>query len=101
LWGFATMNGMSFQGYPRIELYETVRTGESAFGRVHGTDLFDYLAQHPEDSAAFNAAMTSVSTSETLSIVEAYDFSRFGTVVDVGGGRGGLLAAILSANPHL
>jgi hypothetical protein len=45
--------------------------------------------------------MTSMSTAETASIVKAYDFSRFRTIVDVGGGRGGLLAAILSANPHL
>jgi hypothetical protein len=45
--------------------------------------------------------MTSISTNESVSIAKAYDFSRFNTIVDVGGGRGGLLAAILSANPHL
>jgi hypothetical protein len=98
---YATMIGMSFFGYARIGLHETVRTGESTFGRVHGMEIFDYLAKHPEDAAVFHAAMTSISTSETASIVEAYDFARFGTIVDVGGGRGGLLAAILSANPHL
>jgi O-methyltransferase domain len=99
--GWATMIGTPFHGYPWIELYETVRTGEPAFRRVHGMEIFDYLAKHPEDAAVFDAAMTSISTSETVSIVEAYDFARFSTVVDVGGGRGGLLAAILSANPHL
>jgi O-methyltransferase domain len=45
--------------------------------------------------------MNSISTTETVNIVEAHDFSHFSTVVDVGGGRGGLLAAILSVNPHL
>jgi O-methyltransferase domain len=69
------MIGMPFHGYPWIGLYETVRTGESAFGRVHGMEIFDYLAQHPEDAAVFDAAMTSISTSQTVRIVEAYDFA--------------------------
>lgn len=99
--GWATMVGMPFHRYPWTDLYETVRTGESAFDRIHGKEVFEYLAEHPEDAAIFDAAMTSISTTETASIVKAYDFSRFRTIVDVGGGRGGLLAAILSANPHL
>lgn len=99
--GWATMVGMPFHRYPWTDLYETVRTGESAFDRVHGSKVFDYLAEHPEDAAVFDAAMTSISTSEAVSIVQAYDFARFGTIVDVGGGRGGLLAAILAAHPHL
>ncbi|HEY6423527.1 MAG TPA: methyltransferase [Pseudonocardiaceae bacterium] len=98
---WATMVGMPFHRYPWTDLCETVQTGDSAFDRVHGTKVFDYLAEHPEDAAIFDAAMHSVSTSETVSIVQAYDFTRFGTIVDVGGGRGGLLAAILAANPHL
>lgn len=99
--GWATMMGMPFHRYAWTDLYEAIRTGESAFDRVHGTKLFDYLAEHPEDAAVFDAAMTSVSTSETVRIVQAYDFTRFGTIVDVGGGRGGLLTEILAANPHL
>lgn len=99
--GWATMVGMPFHRYPWTDLYETVRTGESAFDRVHGKEIFDYLAEHPEDAAVFDAAMTMVSSTAAVSIVEAYDFSRFGTIVDVGGGRGGLLAAILAANPQL
>ncbi|MGH3787659.1 MAG: methyltransferase [Pseudonocardiaceae bacterium] len=97
--GWATMVGMPFHRYAWTDLYETIRTGESAFDRVHGTEVFDYLAEHPEDAEIFDAAMTSFSTSETASIVNAYDFARFNTVVDVGGGRGGLLSAILAANP--
>ncbi len=99
--GWAAMVGMPFHRYPWTDLYETVRTGESAFDRVHGTKVFDYLAEHPEDAAFFDEAMTSISTTEAVSIVDAYDFTRFSTIVDIGGGRGGLLAAILSANPHL
>jgi hypothetical protein len=99
--GWATMVGMPFHRYPWTDLYETVRTGESAFDRVHGSKVFDYLAEHPEDAAVFDAAMTSISAAETASIVQAYEFARFSTIVDVGGGRGGLLAAVLAANPHL
>ncbi|MBV9162098.1 MAG: hypothetical protein JO309_16490 [Pseudonocardiales bacterium] len=99
--GWATMVGMPFHRYPWTDLYETVQTGESAFDRVHSTKLFDYLAEHPEDAAVFDAAMASISTNETVSIIKSYDFSQFSTIVDVGGGRGGLLVAILSANPHL
>jgi hypothetical protein len=99
--GWATMVGMPFHRYPWTDLYETVQTGESAFDRVHGTKVFDYLAEHPEDAVIFDAAMTPISTNESVSIVEAYDFSRFSTIIDVGGGRGDLLAVILSANPHL
>jgi hypothetical protein len=95
------MVGMPFHRYPWTDLYETVRTGESAFDRVHGSKVFDYLAEHPEDAAVFDAAMTSISATETASIVQAYEFARFSTIVDVGGGRGGLLAAVLAANPHL
>jgi hypothetical protein len=56
--GWATMFGMPFHRYPWTDLYETVQTGESAFDRVHNTKLFDYLAEHPEDAAVFDAAMT-------------------------------------------
>jgi O-methyltransferase domain len=99
--GVVTMVGMPFHRHSWTDLYTTVKTGEPAFDRVHGAALFDYLAEHPEDAAVFDAAMTSLARSDTVSIVAAYDFTSFGTIVDVGGGQGSLLAAILSANPHL
>jgi hypothetical protein len=100
--GFVTMVGMPFHCYPWSDLYETVRTGESAFDRVHNMNVFDYLSEHPEDAVVFDAAMISVSAGESASsIIRTYDFTRFNTIVDIGGGRGGLLAAILTANPHL
>ena len=55
--------------------------------------------QHPEEQAVFNSAMTSNSRSEAQAVLEAYDFSRFGCVVDVGGGQGLLLKEILLACP--
>jgi O-methyltransferase domain len=96
---WATMIGMPFRHRSWTELYEAVRTGESAFGRAHGTPLPDYLMEHPDDAAVFEAGTTSIYTHRN--IIGEYDFSRFSTIVDVGGGRGVVLAAILSANPHL
>ncbi len=82
------------------ELYETVLDGETAFNRIFGAPMFDYLKTHPEDAAIFNAAMTGGSTLALSAIPAAYDFSRFERIVDVGGGHGTLIAGILSANPR-
>jgi DNA-binding transcriptional ArsR family regulator len=98
--GWATMVGMPFARESWTDLYMSVKTGEPAFQRVDGEDLFSYLAKHPDDAAIFNEAMRFVSTAVLTGLVEAYDFSRFPTIVDVGGGTGALLAAILQANPE-
>ena len=83
------------------QLGHSVRTGGTAFKHVHGMENWQYRAQHPEANAMFNAAMTSFSSQVTGAVVAAYDFSRFGTLVDVGGGLGQLLATILAATPSL
>ena len=57
------------------------------------------MGSEPELGAIFNDAMTSVSELAIAPVVAAYDFSRFGTIADVGGGHGRLLAAILTAAP--
>ena len=80
-------------------LLHGVRTGESPFRSVHGTDVWDYRAAHPEEDAIFNAAMTDIMRRANAHLLAAYDFGRFATVVDVGGGRGAFLGAILEANP--
>lgn len=80
-------------------LLDSVRTGETAFDRVFGEPCFDYLAKHPEDSAVFNEGMTGFSSMVAPAVAEAYDFSKFGTVVDVGGGHGILLTTILKSFP--
>lgn len=97
---FAMMLGSHFVWRPCGELEETVRTGQPSFESIYGAPFFEYLARHSDDAAVFNAAMSS-SPKYLAAIVEAYDFSKFGRIVDVGGGHGLLLAAILSANPHL
>jgi hypothetical protein len=82
-------------------LAHTVATGENAFRHVHGVSLFEYLADHPDEARMFDRRMTSFSTVEIPQIVEAYDFSAARTVVDVGGGEGRLMAAVLAAYPAL
>jgi O-methyltransferase domain/Dimerisation domain len=83
------------------ELEHAVRTGETTFDRIHGTTFFGYLAERPELSAQFNAAMRQGTALTAQQLPDAYDFSRFRTVADIGGGDGTLLAAVLSAHPHL
>lgn len=63
--------------------------------------MFEYLERHPEDLKVFSEAMTNVSMTENPAIAAAYKFSALRTVVDVGGGNGSLLRAILEANPKL
>ena len=81
------------------ELLHSVRTGEMAFDHQFGTGYFAYLAQHPEADRVFNEAMTGWTHQLVGAVVDTYDFSPFKTTVDVGGGYGTLLAAILRRNP--
>lgn len=86
---------------PWGHLLHTVRTGETAFHHTHGASLFDYLAGHPEVAGLFNAAMSGNSPAHARLIAATYDFSPMNLVVDVGGGRGRLLTAILERYPRL
>ncbi|SHF11095.1 methyltransferase [Streptoalloteichus hindustanus] len=79
-----------------------VRTGEAPFRAVHGTDFYTYLSEHdPEQSAAFHAAMNHATTQNNDDVVNAVDLGSATLVVDVGGGRGGLLRDFLRRHNHL
>ena len=80
-------------------LLHCIKSGESASRFTHGMDAWTYRMQNPEEQAVFDSAMTGNSRSEAQAVIEAYDFSRFGCVVDVGGGQGLLLKEILLAVP--
>lgn len=82
-------------------LLHSVQSGENAFQSLNGTDVWRFRAGHPEAGATFDRAMTQISHGGAEAVIRAYDFSRFGHVVDVGGGQGLLLAAILRAHPHM
>jgi len=80
-------------------LLDSVRTGENAFRHVHGCSTWEYRARHPEEGAIFDRAMTDLTRRVNRAIVGSYEFGRFARIVDVGGGRGALLAAILARHP--
>jgi C-methyltransferase len=80
---------------------ESVKTGKNGFQMAHGRPIFDYLAEHPEDDADFSGGMVSMTELDAPALVRSFDYSVFSTICDVGGGRGTLLAAILSVHPGL
>jgi predicted transcriptional regulator len=96
---WAIWTGARFYRDAWSELEQAVRTGEPAFARVHGTDLFGYLGAHPDDAAVFDGAMQDIAGNFLAGILAVYDFSGYPTVVDVGGGTGALLCSILHASP--
>lgn len=83
------------------DLLHNVRTGECAFTHRYGKPLFDFLADHPEKARVFDAAMTSIHGRETAAMLEAYDLSNVGTLVDVGGGNGSTLAEVLAKHANM
>jgi ubiquinone/menaquinone biosynthesis C-methylase UbiE len=83
------------------EVLHSVQTGETGLQKALGVSEYEYLAQNSEEASHFNAAMIGFHGDEPAAIIEAYNFSGSGTVVDVGGGSGNLLGTILTANPSL
>jgi orsellinic acid C2-O-methyltransferase len=80
-------------------LLYSVQTGKSARTLLTGTEEFQHLEQDPEWAAIFNQAMVDITRLVVPGVVRGYDFSGMNRIVDVGGGYGELLAAILKANP--
>lgn len=80
-------------------LVDSVRTGNAVVPALRGKESFDYFADEPELAELFNQTMTSISELTVAPVVAGYDFSAYPTIVDVGGGHGPLLAAILAAAP--
>jgi hypothetical protein len=82
------------------ELLHSIRTGETAFIKANGSEVFPYYAEHAESKEPFDEAMTEFSETVSEAVTKAYDFSQFKRIVDVGGGHAGLLSSILKANPN-
>ena len=81
-------------------LTHAVRTGEGAFDATHGIGYFDFLARDSGEKRRFHDFMTSICEMNNGAIVAGYPFADLGKIVDVGGGEGRLLAAILAAAPR-
>jgi hypothetical protein len=82
-------------------LLYSVRTGQPAWGHVHGQEVFDYFGANSEPAEIFNDAMTDMSAGSAAAVIAGYDFSGASTLVDVAGGHGTLLGRILEATPGL
>jgi hypothetical protein len=85
----------------RAGLFHSVKTGKTARSLVTRKDAFESLAQNSEAGRVFNEAMIEISCLVAAGVVRSYDFSGIGRLVDVGGGHGELLGAILRARPTM
>lgn len=86
---------------PTGRLEDTVRKGATRFEDIFGSQFFDYVAQDEQRLDMFQTAMAALSGIEHGAIADSYEFGDTGTVIDVAGGRGGMLRAVLARNPGL
>ena len=98
---FAEMISCDWQFQTWAELPYSVKTGKPSFDKVHGKPAFDYFWSNEKAGKVFNDAMTSNSAFSSFAVVNAYDFSSFKKLIDIGGGHGFLLASILAKNDNL
>jgi hypothetical protein len=77
-------------------MMHSVKTGESAFGHLHGANVWEWRSKQRDETEIFDAAMSELSGAAGRAIASGYDFSVFNVIVDVGGGQGALLAAVLA-----
>src|SRR5690606_18740506 len=83
------------------EMLHAVKTGETVGERVVGMPVFEYFQSDSDVSERFNNAMTNFSASVAPAVLEAYDFSGIGTLVDIAGGHGMILSSILQRYPQM
>jgi hypothetical protein len=91
-------------GLPVIEavfdrLQDSVRTGLRSMDLVTPGGLWPYLQEHPREAEIFGQAMTSLAAANIAAVLAAYEFGRFDTIADIGGGNGHLLRAVLDSVP--
>jgi hypothetical protein len=98
-WAIMALGEEDYQAWG--DLMHSVRTGESAFTHVFDMGVWQYRAQHPEYAKIFDEAMANLVGVYNAAVLANYPFSTIKTLVDVGGGDGSLLVAILEANPKI
>jgi O-methyltransferase domain/Dimerisation domain len=86
---------------PFDRIFDTVMSGEAGLKLAYDDKWTEFLANHPTATVEFQAAMSERTAAFAPSVAATYDFSQMRRVVDVGGGRGTLLAAVLAARAHL
>lgn len=95
------MTELGEEHYPAWgDLLQSVRTGELAFNHVFGMPNWEFWAAHPENAHIFNQAMSEMTGVLEPAVLDALDLSGLDRIVDIGGGRGTLMASILRAYPN-
>jgi hypothetical protein len=96
------MSELGEEHYPAWgELLHSVRTGEIAFDKAFGEPVWEFFAKHPENAQIFNDAMSGMTAQAESALHAAYDFAGITTILDVGGGHGGLITSILTRHPSM
>jgi hypothetical protein len=83
------------------KLSECIRQGKPAFDLTHGKSFYNYLHERPKSAAHFNAAVRQKSKAVIFSCMRSYNFGKFKSVYDIGGGTGHFLKALLNTYPHM
>lgn len=91
----AEITGEPWYWRPFGDMLYTVRTGETAFDHLYGKHTWEWFAENPEPAALFDAYMGEVTGNDTRAVIGSYDWRPFRKVVDIGGGNGTLLTAVL------
>jgi hypothetical protein len=95
------VEGMGWGELSFVELLHSIRTGEACFPKRYGRPYWEDLAADPARTASFNALLGADVAVRSPGIVAAFNWASLRHVIDVGGGDGSLLTAILQANPGL
>jgi hypothetical protein len=96
------MTELGEEHYPAWgELLHSVRTGEIAFDHAFGKPVWEFFAENPENARIFNDAMSGMTAQANEAILSQYDFPGIKTLLDVGGGHGGLITSILQRHPEM
>ncbi len=86
---------------PFADLIDTVRTGQPAAERLYGQPFFSWLSHHPEQATRYTGAMANLTSGFKTAAIASLPLDGLGTIVDVGGADGTVLATILAAHPHM
>jgi len=97
---FIRMIGSRINWAAAGELEHAARTGKGAIEKLVPEGYWAYLREHPDEARVFDAAMTAKSNAEIAALIPAFDFTRYKTIADIGGGRGHILSALLAAAPN-
>ena len=99
---YLAMTELGEEHYPAWEhVLHSVKTGEIAFNHRFGMPVWEFFERNPENAAIFNNAMSNLTAGLNDGLLASYDFSSIGKIVDVGGGHGGLITAILQTSPKM